>query len=126
MERKFTKEHEWISCEKGVCTVGISNYAQKELGDVVYVSLTKDIGDKVNKGDDVAEIESVKSVSQIYAPVAGEVAEFNSIFEDESQSGAVNEDPYGKGWIFKLKISDEKELNDLLSEKDYEDYIKTL
>ncbi|HOV13837.1 MAG TPA: glycine cleavage system protein GcvH, partial [Spirochaetota bacterium] len=105
MDRKFTKEHEWIVVSNGVGTVGISNYAQKELGDVVYVSLTKDIGDKVGKGDDVAEIESVKSVSQIYAPVSGEVVEFNTIFEDESKSGVVNEDPYGKGWIFKLKIS---------------------
>nr|HPO49104.1 glycine cleavage system protein GcvH [Spirochaetota bacterium] len=107
-------------------TVGISDYAQKELGDVVYVSLTKDIGETISKGDDAAEIESVKSVSQIYSPVSGEIVEFNKIFEDESQSGVVNEDPYNKGWIFKIKISDKSLLEDLLSEKDYSDYIKTL
>ncbi len=126
MDKKFTKEHEWITVSGDIGTVGISDYAQKELGDVVYVSLTKDIGETISKGDDAAEIESVKSVSQIYSPVSGEIVEFNKIFEDESQSGVVNEDPYNKGWIFKIKISDKSLLEDLLSEKDYSDYIKTL
>lgn len=126
MDKKFTKEHEWITVSGDIGTVGISDYAQKELGDVVYVSLTKDIGETISKGDDAAEIESVKSVSQIYSPVSGEIVEFNKIFEDESQSGVINEDPYNKGWIFKIKISDKSALEDLLSEKDYSDYIKTL
>lgn len=126
MERKFTKDHEWITIEGTTGTVGISNYAQKELGDVVYVSLTKDIGEKVVKGDDVAEIESVKSVSQIYSPVSGEVLEFNTEFEDESKSVLVNEDPYGKGWILKIKVSNISELDELMNEKAYEEYLKTL
>lgn len=126
MDRKFTKEHEWITVSNGIGTVGISNYAQKELGDVVYVSLVKDIGDSVKQGEETAEIESVKSVSQIYTPVSGEIKEFNTVFEDESKSALINEDPYGKGWIFKIQLSDSKELDGLLSEKEYEDYIKSL
>ncbi len=126
MDKKFTKDHEWIVVSDRVGTIGISNYAQKELGDVVYVSLTKDIGETVSKGDDVAEIESVKSVSQIYAPVSGEITDFNTIFEDESKSGIVNEDPYGKGWILKIKLDNLDDLNSLLTEKEYNDYIKSL
>ena len=126
MEKRFSKDHEWIAVDGEVGTVGISDYAQKQLGDVVYVSLTKDIGESVSKGDDVSEIESVKSVSQVYTPVTGEVLEFNTIFEDESKSGVINEDPYGKGWIFKIKIKNISELEELMNEKDYSDYIKTL
>ena len=126
MEKKFSKEHEWIVVSGDTGTVGISDYAQKQLGDVVYVSLTRDIGEKVNQYDDVAEIESVKSVSQVFTPVSGELLEFNSIFEDESKSGIINEDPYNKGWIYKIKISKKEELNSLMSEKEYDDFIKSL
>jgi glycine cleavage system H protein len=126
MDKKFSKDHEWISVANGIGTVGITQYAQKQLGDVVYVSMTKDIGEKVAAGDDTAEIESVKSVSQIFSPVSGEVLEFNPVFEDESRSGVVNEDPYGQGWIFKIKLTDPKELDALMSESDYDKYISTL
>ncbi len=126
MEKKFTKEHEWITNENGVGTVGITDYAQKQLGDVVYVTLTEDIGTKVKKDDSVAEVESVKSVSQIYTPVSGEITEFNTIFEDESKSNILNDDPYGKGWIFKIKLSDVKELDSLMSEAEYNKYIESL
>ena len=121
--KKFTKEHEWID-ENGI--VGISNYAQEQLGDVVYVSLLSEVGADVSQGDEIAEIESVKSVSQIYAPVDGKIIEFNSIFEDESKSGIVNEEPYGQGWILKMEVKSKDSLEGLMDEKAYEEYISTL
>ncbi|MBN2545404.1 MAG: glycine cleavage system protein GcvH [Spirochaetes bacterium] len=124
--KKFTKEHEWIEINDKIGVVGISDYAQHQLGDVVYVSLVKNIGDIVKKGEAVAEIESVKSVSQIYSPLDGKLTAFNTIFEDESQSGTINDDPYGEGWIFKIEISDIKQFDELLNESDYEKFIKTL
>jgi len=124
--KKFTKEHEWIEVSNGVGIVGITDYAQKQLGDVVYVALTKEIGDEIKSGDDVAEIESVKSVSQVYAPADGTVEEFNIIFEDESNSAKVNEDPYGEGWLFKIKVSNESQIDSLMDEKAYEEYINSL
>lgn len=126
MERKFTKDHEWITVEGNIGTIGISDYAQKALGDVVFVSLIRDIGEDVERGDEVAEIESVKSVGQVYAPVDGKVIEFNSMYEDESNSGTMNKDPYGKGWIAKIEISDNSQLDDLMNDKEYEEYIAKL
>lgn len=126
MERKFSKDHEWIVVDGDVATIGISDYAQKELGDIVYVSLIKDVGETVEKDEEVAEVESVKSVSQIYSPVSGEMAEFNEVFEDESLSGIVNEDPYGKGWIFKVKLSNPDELAGLMTEQAYSEYVASL
>ena len=122
----FTKDHEWITIEGKIGTVGISDYAQNQLGDVVYVSLIKDIGTTVKEKEDVAEIESVKSVSPIFSPVDGKILEFNSKFKDESNSILINKDPYGEGWIFKLEISDLKQVESLLSESQYNDYIKEL
>ena len=124
--KKFTHEHEWITLNGNVGTVGISDYAQKQLGDVVYVTLTKKIGTAVKKGEEVAEVESVKSVSQIYSPASGKIIEFNEIFKDEANSGVLNQDPYGKGWIFKIEASDLGEVESLLDEKKYEEYIKNL
>lgn len=126
MAIKYSKEHEWIKVENGIGKVGISDYAQGELGDIVYATLTVEVGDEVSESDSVAEIESVKSVSQIYAPVSGEVIEFNPILEDESESGIINEDPLGDGWLFKIKLTNESELDNLMSESDYLEYIKTL
>lgn len=124
--KKFTKEHEWIEITNNTGVVGISDYAQHQLGDVVYVSLIIKIGDQVKQGEAVAEIESVKSVSQIYSPVDGKLISFNTIFEDESQSGTVNEDPYGEGWIFKIEVTNNMQYDELLNESDYEKFIKTL
>lgn len=122
MGRKFTKDHEWITVEGGIGTVGISDYAQQQLGDVVYVTLTKDIGETVAKGDDAAEIESVKSVSQVFAPVSGKITEFNAVFEDEANSELINKDPYNS-WIFRIELSDDAELNDLMDEDAYSAFI---
>lgn len=124
--KKFSKEHEWIMVEREIGTVGISDYAQKQLGDVVYVGFVREIGEKVKQYDDVAEIESVKSVSQVFSPVSGELVEFNKIFEDESKSGIINQDPYGEGWIFKIKLLDFKELDSLMTEEEYNKFIENL
>jgi glycine cleavage system H protein len=126
MDRRFTKDHEWIVIENNIGTIGISDYAQKQLGDVVYVSLISAVGESVTKGAAVAEIESVKSVSQIFSPASGEICEFNIAFENESNSIIINEDPYGKGWILKIKIADTAEPENLMDDKQYDDYLKKL
>ena len=123
MGKKFTKDHEWITVDGNIGTVGISDYAQAQLGDVVYVTLTRDIGETVSQGDDVAEIESVKSVSQIFSPVSGEIIEFNTVFEDEANSELINKDPYNAGWIFKIKVTNASDLDTLMDEDAYNAYI---
>jgi glycine cleavage system H protein len=120
-EFKFTKEHEWVKVEGDVVVIGISDYAQKELGDVVYVELPS-VGDEFEKGDACANIESVKAVSDIYAPLSGEVVEANEGLEDKPE--LVNQAPHSDGWIFKLKMSDEAELEELMDSDKYEEYLK--
>jgi glycine cleavage system H protein len=111
---QYTKSHEWVRVEDGVATVGITDHAQDELGDVVFVELPE-MGATLAAGDSFGAVESVKAVSDLYAPVGGEVVEVNSALEDSPEK--INEDPYGEGWILKLQISDE---GDLLSAADYE------
>jgi glycine cleavage system H protein len=122
-ETRYTKDHEYIRIEGDTAVVGISDYAQSQLGDVVFVELPA-IGKKISKGGEAAVVESVKAASEVYAPVSGEVVEVNS--ELEGAPGAVNEDPAGKGWFLKLKISDAAELESLMSEAEYQDYVKSL
>ena len=111
---QYTKSHEWVRVEDGVATVGITDHAQDELGDVVFVELPEQ-GATLAPGDSFGAVESVKAVSDLYAPVGGEVVEVNGALEDSPEK--INEDPYGEGWILKLRISDE---GDLLSAADYE------
>ncbi len=111
---QYTKSHEWVRVEDGVATVGITDHAQDELGDVVFVELPE-MGATLAPGDSFGAVESVKAVSDLYAPVGGEVVEVNGALEDSPEK--INEDPYGEGWILKLRISDE---GDLLSAADYE------
>jgi glycine cleavage system H protein len=118
---KFSKDHEWVKAEDDIAVVGISDYAQKELGDVVYVELPS-VGDTLDNGDQCANIESVKAVSDIYAPVSGEIVEVNVALEDQPE--IVNKDPYGEGWIFKLKMDDSGELDELMNADEYEEYLK--
>ena len=118
---KFTKEHEWVSIDGDVATVGISDYAQKELGDVVYVELPP-IGDTFAKGEACSSIESVKAVSDIYTPVSGEIVDVNSDLEDNPES--VNQSPYEDGWVFKIKIEDEGELDDLMDADLCDEYLQ--
>ena len=111
---QYTKTHEWVRVEDGVATIGITEHAQDELGDVVFVELPEQ-GATLSAGDSFGAVESVKAVSDLYAPVGGEVVEVNGSLEDGPEK--INEDPYGEGWILKLRISDE---TDLLSAEDYE------
>ncbi|POR49672.1 glycine cleavage system H protein [Bosea sp. OK403] len=122
-ETRYTKDHEYIRIEGDTGTVGISDYAQAQLGDVVFVELPA-IGKAVTKGGEAAVVESVKAASEVYAPVSGEVVAVNS--ELEASPGTVNEDPAGKGWFVKLKLSNAAELEGLMSEAEYQDYVKTL
>lgn len=115
-ELKYTKEHEWIRVEGGEAYVGITDYAQSQLGDIVFVEVETE-GDNLEAGDTFGSIEAVKTVSDLYMPVSGEVLEFNSELED--QPDLVNKDPYGKGWIIKVKIEDEAQLDGLLSADAY-------
>lgn len=115
-ELKYTKEHEWIRVEGEEAVVGITDYAQSQLGDIVFVEC-ETVGDALEAGETFGTIEAVKTVSDLYLPVAGEVLEFNEGLEDEPE--LVNKDPYGKGWIVKIKISDETELEGLLNADAY-------
>ncbi|MCP5052508.1 MAG: glycine cleavage system protein GcvH [bacterium] len=119
----FSKDHEWVSVEGGIGTIGISEYAQKELGDVVYVELPE-LDKTVNQGEACANIESVKAVSDIYAPVAGKIVEVNEALEDAPEN--INQDPYESGWIFRLEIEDAAELNKMMDYNQYEEYLKGL
>ena len=115
-ELKYTKEHEWIRVEGEEAYVGITDYAQSQLGDIVFVEVETE-GDNLEAGDTFGSIEAVKTVSDLYMPVSGEVLEFNSELED--QPDLVNKDPYGKGWIIKVKIEDEAQLDGLVSADAY-------
>ncbi len=123
MTVKYSNEHEWIRIEGDVGTVGITDYAQQQLGDVVFVEVPQP-GRKVAKGESVAVVESVKAASDIYSPVSGEVIEANGALAD--QPGAVNEEAMGKGWFFKLKLSNKAELDALMDDKAYADFVKSL
>lgn len=122
-ETRYTKDHEYVRVDGDVGTVGISDYAQGQLGDVVFVELPA-VGKAVTKGGEAAVVESVKAASEVYAPVSGEVVEVNG--ELEAAPGTVNEDPAGKGWFVKIKLADASELEGLMSEAEYQNYVKTL
>lgn len=117
---KYTKDHEWIRVEGEVAYVGITDYAQSELGEIVYVDITTE-GETVAKEEVFGTIEAVKTVSDLFMPVSGEVVEVNPELEDAPQ--LINEDAYGKGWIIKVALSDMAEINGLLSAADYEQLI---
>lgn len=122
-ETRYSKDHEYIRIEGDVGTVGISDYAQSQLGDVVFVELPS-VGKALSKGGEAAVVESVKAASEVYAPVSGEVVEVNG--ELEAAPGTVNEDPAGKGWFLKIRIKDAGELDALMNEAEYQDYVKSL
>jgi glycine cleavage system H protein len=122
-EIRYTEEHEWIRVENGVGTVGISAYAQEQLGDVVYVELPE-IGRKVEKGKEMAVVESVKAASEVYAPVSGEVVEVNELLSGDPAK--INADALGEGWFVKLRISDPKELEGLMDEAAYRKFVAGL
>jgi glycine cleavage system H protein len=117
---RYSKEHEWVAAEETVATVGITDHAQEQLGEIVYIELPS-VGEKVSKDDPFGVVESVKAVSDIYAPVSGTVLEVN---EDLAESPeVVNEDPYGDGWLIKVRVSDPADLDDLMDNEEYEQMI---
>jgi glycine cleavage system H protein len=123
MSLYFTKEHEWIRVEGGTATIGISNHAQEALGDIVFAEVPE-AGRRVSKGEEAAVVESVKAASDVYAPVSGEVLEGNRAVADDP--ALVNSDPEGQGWFFKLKLDNPSELDGLMDEAAYREWVKTL
>ncbi|KQN25253.1 glycine cleavage system protein H [Sphingomonas sp. Leaf33] len=123
MSRYFTQDHEWIEVDGQVGTVGITDYAQGQLGDIVFVEVPAD-GRSLAKGDDAAVVESVKAASDVYAPVGGTVLEGNPALAD--QPDLVNTDPEGEGWFFKVTLGDESELDGLMDEDAYKAFVATL
>jgi len=117
---RYTKEHEWVKVEGDTGVIGITDHAQKELGDIVYVDLPKP-GAKVESAKSLGSVESVKAVSDIYAPVSGEVTEVNTLLAAAPEK--LNEDPHGEAWLVKLKLSDPGEINKLMSAADYQKYL---
>ena len=120
-ELRYSKEHEWVLIEGRIAIVGITDYAQKELGDIVYVELPE-IGEKVVKDDPFAAVESVKAVSDVYAPVSGAVVEVNDALPETPET--INEDPYGDGWMIKVRLSDPNETSKLLTPAEYGELIE--
>lgn len=119
-EYRYTKEHEWISAQKGVGTIGITDYAQHELGDVVFVELPK-VGSKFSAGQSFGTVESVKAVSEIYSPASGEVIEVNAALANEPEK--INQEPHAGGWLIKLKLANPGELSALMDAAAYQAYI---
>jgi len=120
-EFKYSKEHEWVLIEGDTATIGITDYAQGELGDVVFVELPE-VGTSFAKTEAFGTIEAVKAVSELYLPIAGEVVEINAKLEDDA--GLVNQDPYGDGWMIKIKISDAADLEELIDSKAYKELVE--
>lgn len=118
---KYSKEHEWVRVNGNTATIGITDYAQDQLGEIVFVELP-DEGEEFSKDDAFGVVESVKSVNDVYAPIAGRVIEVNDPAVDSPE--IVNEDPYGEGWLIKIEMEDAKELKDLMTAKQYDAYIK--
>jgi glycine cleavage system H protein len=118
---QYTEEHEWVLVEDDVATLGITDFAQGELGDVVFVEMPQ-IGDLVQQLEPFGTIEAVKTVADLFAPISGEVVEVNTLLEDSPH--LINEDPYGEGWIIKIRFSDQLELESLLSSDDYANQVK--
>ena len=115
-ELKYTKDHEWVSIDGEIATVGITDFAQKELGDIVYVEV-ETLDQTLEKDEVFGTVEAVKTVSDLFLPIAGEIIEFNDNLESNPET--VNADPYGKGWMVKVKISDASQIEELLSSDDY-------
>ncbi|MBF7017575.1 glycine cleavage system protein GcvH [Staphylococcus durrellii] len=119
-ELKYSKDHEWVKIEDNTATIGITEYAQNELGDIVFVELPE-VNDEINEGDTFGSVESVKTVSELYAPLSGKVLESNEELEDSPEF--VNESPYEKAWMVKIEITDESQLDNLLSAEQYSEMI---
>ena len=120
-ELLYSKDHEWVKIDGDLLTVGITDFAQSELGDIVYIEI-ETVGDYLSAEEVFGTVEAVKTVSDLFMPVGGEILEFNSILEDSPES--VNDDPYDSGWMIKIKVDDPSQLNDLLSSDQYKQLIQ--
>src|SRR5881396_1500077 len=120
-DSRYAKSHEYVHVESNVGTVGITDYAQKELGDVVFVELPQ-VGTQLEQGDELGSIESVKAVSELFAPVSGEVVEVNEALAEKPE--LVNTDPYGDGWMIRIRLSDATEVEELMNAEEYEEYVE--
>jgi glycine cleavage system H protein len=118
---KYTREHEWVRLENEMATIGVTDYAQEQMGDIVFVELPQE-GEEFSKGDTFGVVESVKSVSDVFTPISSEIVEVNDPLPDSPE--ALNDDPYGEGWMIRVKILEPDELNELMSAEDYEAFIK--
>jgi glycine cleavage system H protein len=114
---RYTQDHEYVKVDGNTVTVGVTDYAQGQLGDIIYIDFTKSAGDTVGAGETVCSIEAVKTVSEVFTPVSGKISEINASINDKAV--AVNEDPYGEGWLFKIEMSNSGELDSLLDSKAY-------
>tara|TARA_B100001094_G_C18171128_1_gene795143 strand:- start:1205 stop:1582 length:378 start_codon:yes stop_codon:yes gene_type:complete len=119
-ELKYTKDHEWVKLEGDIATIGITDFAQGELGDIVYVEV-ETIGETLDAEEIFGTVEAVKTVSDLFLPIAGEVLELNELIEEAPET--VNEDPYGNGWMIKIKVSDVSKFDDLLSSEEYQNLV---
>ena len=117
---KYTKDHEWVLIDNDIATVGITNFAQGELGDIVYVEVDT-VGEKFDAEEVFGSVEAVKTVSDLFLPLTGEIIEFNELLESEPEK--VNDDPYGEGWMIKVQISDSSEIDNLMSAEEYKTMI---
>jgi glycine cleavage system H protein len=120
-ELRYSREHEWVRVEDDVCVLGVTDFAQKELGEVVYVELPE-VGHVFDAHDELGTIESVKAVAEVYTPVAGEVVEINEALKDDPQR--INEDPHGDGWLLRIKFSSSSDFDDLMDAEAYEEFTK--
>ena len=121
-EYLYSKEHEWVRVQDDICVLGITEFAQQELGEVVFVELPE-VGQVFDSNDEVGTIESVKAVAEIYTPVAGEVVEVNGAIEDDPE--LLNEDPHGEGWLLKIRFSSADDLKSLMTAEQYEEYARS-
>jgi len=116
----YSRDHEWVRVEGDTCVLGITEHAQEELGEIVFVELPEE-GETFGGGDEVGTIESVKAVAEVYTPVSGEVTEVNSALTDDPE--LINDDPHGEGWLIKLKIAEKSQLDELMNAEKYEEYL---
>ena len=119
-ELKYTKDHEWVMIDGNIATIGITDFAQSELGDIVFVDVDS-VDDELSSGDVFGSVEAVKTVSDLFSPLAGTVIEFNADLEDQPE--LLNSDPYGKGWIIKLKVAEDADFTKLLSAEEYQEVV---
>ncbi len=118
---KYTNDHEYVRKDNNIAVIGITDYAQSQLGDIIFMDFTKNVGDEVKAGDTIGSIEAVKTVSEVFSPVSGKIAEINTAVNDNAS--VVNEDPYGVGWLFKIEMSDVAEYDSLLTAENYNSII---